>query len=51
MGAEDPALNWLTRLPVEEVHVGSLLAVIGVGVVLMVAGYLGYRHRDLHEGA
>lgn len=39
--------GWTYQLPVVTVHTGMLLGLIGVAVVLMVLGYIGYHRRDL----
>lgn len=43
--------SWIPRMPMEEFD-GAVFAVItGISIVLMAVGYLGYKRRDLVEGA
>lgn len=43
--------SWFPRMPMEEFDAVVFFAIMGVSVLLMVVGYIGYKRRDLHDKA
>lgn len=45
------ALNWPSRMPMDSFDGGIFAIVLVISLVMIAAGFLGYRQRDLREGA
>ncbi|HIV81164.1 MAG TPA: tetronasin resistance protein [Candidatus Salinicoccus merdavium] len=43
--------NWLPQMPVESFDFPVFITITAVSIVLMVIGYIGYKRRDMAEGA
>src|SRR5699024_2785678 len=43
--------NWLAQMPVESFDFPLFITITAVRIVLMVIGYIGYKRRDMAEGA
>ena len=43
--------SWIPRMPVDQFDGAVFIAMIGVSIALMAFGYIGYRKRDMVEGA
>ncbi len=43
--------SWIPRMPVDEFDGAVFAAMTVISIVLMILGYLGYRRRDMLEGA
>ncbi|MEN1966655.1 tetronasin resistance protein [Lentibacillus sp. N15] len=43
--------SWIPQMPMEDFDVSIFVTITVISVVLMVIGYLGYRRRDMREGA
>lgn len=49
--AKTAILNWIPAMPVEEFDPIVFLGIAFLGMMMILLGYLGYRNRDLLEGA
>lgn len=45
------AMNWLPHMPIEHFDAQKFVGILLVSLLLMIIGGVGYKHRDLHEGA
>lgn len=45
------ALNWPPQMPIEKFNAGVFSVVLITSLVLMILGFIGYKQRDLSEGA
>lgn len=43
--------SWIPRMPVDPFDVATFITITVISVALMVMGYMGYRKRDMLEGA
>jgi ABC-2 type transport system permease protein len=43
--------SWITRMPVEKFDVVIFITMTVISILLMILGYVGYRTRDMVEGA
>lgn len=43
--------SWIPRMPVDPFDTATFMTITGISVALMVMGYMGYRKRDMVEGA
>lgn len=43
--------SWIPRMPVDPFDAATFVAMTAISIVLMVIGYVGYRKRDMVEGA
>lgn len=43
--------SWIPRMPMEDFDTSTFMIITTISVVLMIVGYLGYRRRDIMEGA
>jgi len=43
--------SWIPKMPVEEFDAVIFVLISAIGVGLMILGYVGYRKRDMLEGA
>ena len=43
--------SWMTQMPMDDFEIATFLTVTVISIALIVIGYLGYRRRDMIEGA
>lgn len=44
-------MSWIPQMPGEDFSPGHFTVISAVSILLMLAGYIGYKQRDMYEGA
>src|SRR5699024_425795 len=43
--------SWLPRMPVDDFDFPVFMTITAISIILIIAGYIGYKRRDMSEGA